>query len=105
MNLFFICLVCRTIFVLIAKKIPQKQLPYLGYLALIPFVGFLYQYKFSTKRGFFGGNVWWNNTRPIHSLLYGLFALEAIKSNKDSYKFLLIDVIIGFLSWGTKASP
>ncbi len=98
-KLFLLCLFVRTIFVLVAKNISLKHLPYLGYLALIPPVGFLYQYNFSTTRGYFNGRVWWNDLRPIHSLLYFLFAINAIQSYKDSYEFLLIDVIIGFLAF------
>lgn len=27
------------------------------------------------NRGFFGGPIWWNYTRPVHALMYMLFAV------------------------------
>jgi hypothetical protein len=37
--------------------------------------------------------------RPLHSLLYFLFAYNAIIGNKNSWIYLFIDVIIGFISF------
>jgi len=47
----------------------------------------------------FGEKIWWNNLRPIHSILYFLFAYNAIIGNKQSWKYLLVDVIIGLISF------
>ena len=47
----------------------------------------------------FGGKIWWNNLRPIHSLLYFLFAYNAINGNRNAWQFLLADVIIGLISF------
>jgi hypothetical protein len=46
-----------------------------------------------------GDKIWWNDLRPIHSLLYGLFAYSAINKNENAWIYLLIDVIIGFVSF------
>jgi hypothetical protein len=93
---FFICLVVRLLLVIIAYNTPKKYLPLLGYIAIIPAVGFLYNYLFSKRtKGFMGGKIWWNELRPIHSLLYALFAYNAIQKNNGAFKFLLIDLIIG----------
>ena len=105
-RLFFICILVRISFVFIAKFISLNYLPLLGYLALIPSIGFLYQYQFSTQRGAFGGKLWWNDLRPIHSIFYFLFAINAINSKRESYEFMLIDVIIGaILSLGEPRFP
>ena len=97
-KLFFICILIRISFVFIAKSIHINYLPHLGYIGLIPSFGLMYQYFFSKKKkGVFGGKLWWNSLRPIHSILYFLFAINAINSKRESYEFLLLDVIIGWV--------
>jgi hypothetical protein len=86
----------RISFVLISKTISKKYLPYLGYLALLPAIGFAYIFIFGKrKRGTFGQRIWWNNVRPVHSILYLTFAYLAITKSDKAYIPLLIDVIIG----------
>jgi hypothetical protein len=96
------CIGTRSLFVIIAKMISLNYLPYLGYLALIPAIGFIYIYltgSRNTGAEVFGDKIWWNHLRPIHSLLYFLFAYNAINMNKNSWIYLLIDVIIGLTSF------
>ena len=47
----------------------------------------------------FGEKIWWNNLRPLHSLLYFLFAYNAIIGNRNAWIYLLIDVVIGLISF------
>lgn len=94
------CIGTRILFVIIAKNIYNKYLPYLGYLAMVPAIGFIYIYLTNSRQTgaeVFGGKIWWNNIRPIHGLLYGMFAYNAIKQNSGAYKYLLVDVIIGLI--------
>jgi hypothetical protein len=96
------CIGTRSLFVYIAKTIDIKYLPILGYIALLPAVGFSYIYlSGSRKTGaeVFGDKIWWNNLRPMHALLYALFAYNAINKNPISWIFLLIDVIFGLVSF------
>lgn len=98
----FGCILVRTLFVIIAKNIDIKLLPYLGYLALIPSLGFFYIYLTNSRKTgaeVFGDKIWWNNLRPLHGILYGLFAYNAINRNPNSYIYLLIDVILGLTSF------
>jgi hypothetical protein len=98
------CIGMRSLFVYIAKTINNKYLPYLGYLALLPTIGFIYIYLTGSRKTgaeVFGSKIWWNHLRPIHALLYGLFAFNAINKNPNSWIFLLIDVCIGFISFIT----
>jgi hypothetical protein len=98
----FGCIGLRTLFVVIAKNIDIKFLPYLGYLALVMAAGFIYIFVTgSRKTGMetFGEKIWWNKLRPLHALLYGLFAYNAINKNPNSWVFLLIDVIFGLISF------
>ena len=96
------CIGTRSLFVIIAKYIDTEYLKYLGYLALLPAIGFIYIYlSGSRKTGaeVFGEKIWWNNLRPIHSILYFLFAYNAIIGNKQSWIYLLVDVLIGLISF------
>jgi hypothetical protein len=47
----------------------------------------------------FGEKIWWNHLRPVHSILYFLFAYNAIIGNKYAWVYLLIDVIISLISF------
>jgi hypothetical protein len=99
------CIGTRSFFVYLAKYINIEYLPFLGYLALLPTIGFIYIFltgSRDTGLEVFGDKIWWNNLRPLHALLYGLFAYNAINKNLFAWKFLFIDVIIGlsaFLSF------
>jgi len=96
------CIGTRSLFVIIAKYINTKYLKYLGYLALLPAIGFIYIYLTGSRKTgaeVFGEKIWWNNLRPIHSILYFLFAYNAIIGNKQSWIFLLVDVLIGLISF------
>ena len=75
---------------------------YLGYLALLPGVGFMYIYLSGVRNtglGAFGEKIWWNHLRPVHSILYLLFAYNAIIGNKYAWIYLLVDVLIALLSF------
>jgi len=98
------CIGTRSLFVYIAKTAPLNYLPYLGYLALLPAIGFIYIYLTGSRQTgaeVFGGKIWWNNLRPIHAILYSLFAYNAINKNPNSWVYLLVDVIIGLFSFLT----
>lgn len=96
------CIGIRSLFVYIAKNANDQYLQWMGYLALLPAIGFIYIYfTGSRKTGaeVFGENIWWNDLRPIHALLYSLFSYNAITRNHYAWVYLLIDVIIGLISF------
>jgi hypothetical protein len=96
------CIGVRLLFVVIAKEINIKYLKYLGYLALLPAIGFMYIYLTESRNtgvGAFGEKIWWINLRPIHSILYFLFAYNAIIGNRHSWIYLLADVLIALISF------
>lgn len=98
----FGCILVRSLFVVISYKIDLNYLPYLGYLALLPAIGFLYIYFTGARKvgpETFGKKIWWNDLRPVHAILYFLFSYNAIQKNKNSYKFLLADVILGLTAF------
>jgi len=97
-----VCIGIRVIFVYIAKTIDVQYLPYLGYLSILPAIGFFYIYiTDSRKTGaeVFGDKIWWNYLRPIHGIFYGLFAFHAIQKNPQSWMILLADVVLGLVSF------
>jgi hypothetical protein len=105
MALFLVgCIGTRSLFVYIAKNIDLAYLPYLGYVAMIIAFGFTYIYLTDSRKTgaeVFGDKIWWNNLRPIHALLYGLFAYSAINKQNTAWIYLLVDVILGLVSFTT----
>jgi hypothetical protein len=98
------CIGSRSLFALSAKTIPLEYLPLLGYVAMLPLVGFLYIFiTGSRKTGIEvgGGKIWWNWLRPVHALMYLLFAYNAIFKHADAWKYLAADVIIGLVAFLT----
>ena len=103
MLLFLIgCMGTRFLFVYISKTISLDYLPYLGYLALLPAIGFIYIYLTGSRETGaegFGEKIWWNNLRPIHAVLYLIFAYSAITKNKNAWTWLLLDVLLGLVGF------
>lgn len=96
------CIGTRMFLVYIAKNINIDYLKKMGYLFLLPAIGFTYIYLTGSRKTgaeVFGDKIWWNDLRPIHALLYFLFAYYAINGNKESWKFLLIDALLGLNSF------
>lgn len=98
------CIGSRSLLVYLAKNANKHNLMYIGYLALLPAIGFLYIYFSGARKTggeVFGDKIWWNNLRPLHSLLYFIFAYNAIIGNQMAWIYLAIDVIIGLISFLT----
>jgi len=96
------CIGTRVFIAYLAKVSSPRLLKYLGYLALLPAIGFSYLFisgQRKTGGEVFGDKIWWNPLRPIHSLLYFLFAYNAIIGNRKAWIYLAIDVIIGLISF------
>ena len=105
MLLFLIgCMGTRLSLVWLAYKFPQ-YLKLMGFLALIPAIGFMYIYVNGLRKTgpeVFGGKIWWDNLRPVHSLLWFTFAYLAINNvHEHAWKVLLADVSLGFTAWLT----
>ena len=96
------CIGTRSLFVYLAKNANTNYLPYMGYLALLPAMGFIYLFLTGSRKTgpeVFGDKIWWNDLRPVHGLLYLLFAYNAINKKNDAWIYLLVDVIIGLTSF------
>ena len=98
----FGCILIRFLFVYIAKTSNPNILPYLGFLALIPVIGWSYILLIKSRdtgHEVFGEKIWWNSLRPIHLILYLSFAISAFQKKWWAWIFLLIDVIFGLSSF------
>ena len=96
------CIGLRTLLAYGAKISSKTVLKYMGYISIIIGLGFLTIYfTGSRKTGpeTFGDKIWWNDLRPVHGLLYLLFAYHAITGNSNAWLFLAVDVIIGLISF------
>jgi hypothetical protein len=96
------CIGTRTAFALLAKYAPANYLPYLGYLAIIPALGFLYIFATgarATGAEVFGERIWWNFLRPVHAAMYLGFAYNAINQNTNAWMWLGADVLLGLAAF------
>jgi hypothetical protein len=92
------CIPMRLFLVYLAKTLPLKYLPYMGAVALLPAIGFIYLFitgKRTTGAETQGAPIWWAHFRIVHGLLYLLFAFYAIQRVAAAYQILLADVCIG----------
>jgi hypothetical protein len=97
------CIGTRSFLAYFAKTTNTENLQILAYIALVISFGFMYIFLTdSRKTGIevFGDKIWWNNLRPIHSIIYFLFAYNVlVLKNKQAWKLLVLDVIIGLISF------
>ena len=80
----FGCISVRFILVIIAKNIDKKYLPIMGIFTMLPAIDFIYIYLIGSRKSgveVFGGDIWWNNLRPVHGALYLIFSLNEHKKH------------------------
>jgi hypothetical protein len=98
----FGCMGTRLAIVWLAYKRPDL-LRVMGFLALIPAFGFMYIYMNGLRKTgpeVFGERIWWNELRPVHSILWGVFAYLALTGVREhAWKVLLADVTLGFVAF------
>ena len=95
------CMGSRVALVWIAKNYP-RVLFYMGIMAVCISFGFMYIWVNGLRKTgieTLGEKIWWNDLRPLHSILWGIFAVMAFQGNQNAWKVLLLDVTIGFLAW------
>ena len=95
------CIGSRSAFAALAAVINTKYLPYLGAIALLPVIGWIYILATGSRQTGpeAGGRIWWNNLRPVHAALWACFAAAALVKNSNAYLFLVADVIFGLGAW------
>jgi hypothetical protein len=98
----FGCIGSRLTLTFISAIASTFLLKLLGYLALIPVIGWFYIIfigKRDTGAEVLGDKIWWKNLRPIHMILWSFFSYLAISGNKNAWIVLLIDTLFGLLSF------
>ncbi len=96
------CIVIRLLFAIFAKSIDNKYLPLLGYIALIPVIGWFYIIfigKRDTGGEVFGERIWWKKLRIIHMGFWLSFAYLAINHNSNAWILLFSDTMFGLLAF------
>ena len=96
------CIGLRIVLVYLAYVSNLQHLRYMGYLAFLVAAGFFYIFLTNSRKTgpeVFGDKIWWDNLRPVHGLLYLLFAYNAVNGNKNAWMYLLVDVVIGLMSF------
>ena len=100
---FSICIIVRSLIAFTAYKLSPKYLRIAGYTALLPAIGFMYLFiSKSRNTGAFGQKIWWDYVRPIHSILYALFAWYAIHKSNKAFIFLVMDVLVGVIVYALR---
>jgi hypothetical protein len=93
------CIGMRSLFAYVAKIANIGLLRVMGWIALIPTVGFMYIYLTGARKTgaeVFGEKIWWNSLRPVHAALYFVFAWLAINGVRGmAWKVLAADVVLG----------
>ena len=95
------CIGTRLLLVWLSYRFPSLLKP-MGVIAIGISVGFMYIWMNDLRKTgpeVFGDAIWWNSLRPIHSLLWGLFAVLALSGSSDAWKVLLADVTLGLCAY------
>lgn len=97
----FACIPVRLSFVWIAKY-KQEWLDYMAVVAAAISIGFSIIYIFNLRKTggeVFGDKIWWNDLRPVHAVLYAIFAYLAIIDPENAWKPLAADVSLGIVAF------
>jgi len=98
----FGCIGTRIAFTVLSAYSTEGFLQFLGLIALLPVIGWFYLIfigKRDTGPEVFGGKIWWQSLRPIHMMLWGLFALLAISKYSKAWVLLAADTTFGLLAF------
>ncbi len=95
------CIGTRAAVAYAAATVNTNYLWYLGLIALVPVIGWIYIIETGSRPiGFEAdGKIWWNGMRPVHAALWAAFAVAALRGWDRAYLFLVADVILGLGNW------
>ena len=99
------CIGTRFLLTYIAKIINTDYIKYISLVTGLIGLSFIYIYLFGSKTAdkqleWTGDKtIWWNDLRIVHGALYLLFTYLSLMQNKDAWSILLVDTLIGLISW------
>jgi hypothetical protein len=97
----FGCIVVRSMLPVLAAILYKPGQIVLGVICTLIGISFAFQFaNFDPTRsnqGQFGGPVWWNDMRLVHSVTYILFGLLAFMGVQEAWIVLMLDVIFSAL--------
>ena len=96
------CIGTRVGMAIYAKYASTTALTVLGYLALLPAIGFAIIYFMGARKTgaeVFGERIWWNDLRPLHAALYFSFSYMAINKNRNAWMVLMADAVVGLIAF------
>jgi hypothetical protein len=92
------CLGARLAFAYFATLYPI----YCAFIAAVISLGFFYIY-FTGSRPVgleTGGKpIWWNSLRPLHGIMYGIFAILSYTGYKYAPAIIVADALVGLIAW------
>ena len=92
------CIGSRLLFTAVSAFASGWFLQLLGFIAMIPVLGWFYLIfigERDTGVEVMGDKIWWKPLRPIHMLLWFMFAWLAIQGNRRAWMVLLVDTLFG----------
>jgi len=101
------CIGARLLLVILAYHLARSKSHWLKAMALAAILisaAFFYIWSNGLRKTgpeTFGDPIWWNDLRPVHSALYAIFAILALREDtqRHAWIILLADVSIGLYSW------
>lgn len=97
------CIGARVALVWFSKKMAGTvYIRPVAYMAIVIGIGFWYIYLTGARKTGLevGGDlIWWNGLRPFHGLMYLLFGVLSLYGYKNAWILLLVDVVVGFVSF------
>ena len=95
-----LCIPFRCLLAYLTNKMSNEYLSIMGYIYGVVSIGFMYAYVNNLqKTPGIQGNIWWHDMRPVFSLIYLGFSILAITQNRNAYKWLYFDVIVGLTTF------
>jgi hypothetical protein len=102
------CIPVRLLIAYAVQRTPEKYRLLVALALLVPAIGFLTIYFKGLRQnpgetfGCNNGQVWWNDLRPIHGLLYATAAVLVLKESPFAHYPLYLDVLIGITAFVLK---